>query len=152
MYFLAFLRSIMPNGPVCVLLYLSMIFKLYAIALPICLLIDAVWLGFIAKPFYTKQIGSLMLPQMHWVAAALVYIILVAGLVWFVIVPAVQQHSWTNALAAGALFGFVTYAVYDFTNFATLKGWPMTMVVIDILWGTALCAVVAATTAAIASR
>jgi uncharacterized membrane protein len=126
--------------------------KLYAIALPVCLVFDALWLGVVAKSFYGKQIGALMVPQMNWVAAGLVYVVMIAGLVWFVITPAVQQHSWLHALYVGAFFGFVTYAVYDFTNLATLKGWPIPMVVVDMLWGTVLCALVAAITTIIATR
>ena len=43
----------------------------------------------------------------------------------------------------GALFGFFTYATYDLTNLATLKGWPLPIVIIDIIWGTILSATVA---------
>ena len=42
----------------------------------------------------------------------------------------------------GALFGIFTYATYDLTNLATLKGWPLAIVLIDILWGAVLSAVV----------
>jgi uncharacterized membrane protein len=38
----------------------------------------------------------------------------------------------------GALFGFFTYATYDLTNLATLKGWPLNIVFIDIIWGMVL--------------
>ena len=38
----------------------------------------------------------------------------------------------------GGLFGFFCYATYDLTNLATLKGWPVKMVAIDIVWGTVL--------------
>ncbi|WP_425290082.1 DUF2177 family protein, partial [Shewanella algae] len=41
-----------------------------------------------------------------------------------------------------ALFGFFTYATYDLTNLATLKGWPLKIVFIDITWGTILTALV----------
>lgn len=44
----------------------------------------------------------------------------------------------------GALFGFFTYATYDLTNLATLRNWPVTVVVVDIAWGTVLCTLVAA--------
>jgi len=42
----------------------------------------------------------------------------------------------------GALFGFFTYATYDLTNLATLKGWPIPIVIIDIIWGSVLSAAV----------
>ncbi len=37
----------------------------------------------------------------------------------------------------------LTYATYDLTNMELIKGWPMKVVVVDILWGMVLCAVVA---------
>jgi uncharacterized membrane protein len=43
------------------------------------------------------------------------------------------QAAWR-----AALFGLVTYATYDLTNLATLEGWPLTVTVIDLVWGTAL--------------
>lgn len=126
--------------------------KLYVLALVIALAMDGLWLGVIAKSFYAKQIGFLMPEQMNWIAAGLVYVVMIAGLTWFVIVPAAAQHSWTNALMFGAMFGFVVYATYDFTNLATIKNWPIMMTVIDIAWGAVLGAVVSAITVAIAAR
>ncbi|MDE3157076.1 MAG: DUF2177 family protein [Acidobacteriota bacterium] len=45
--------------------------------------------------------------------------------------------------AALALLGLVVYGVYDFTNYSTLRDWPLTLAVVDTAWGTvasALCA------------
>jgi len=36
----------------------------------------------------------------------------------------------------GALFGMLSYSTYDLTNLATLKNWPVSITVIDIIWGT----------------
>ena len=41
-------------------------------------------------------------------------------------------------------FGLITYATYDLTNLATLKNWPTTITIIDIVWGTSLCGLVSA--------
>ena len=49
----------------------------------------------------------------------------------------------SRPLLLGGLFGFFTYATYDLTNMATIRGWPLTMVVVDVLWGTLLCTLVA---------
>jgi len=38
------------------------------------------------------------------------------------------------------------YATYDLTNLATLKDWPVSITVIDLLWGTALGASVSTLT------
>lgn len=49
-------------------------------------------------------------------------------------------------LLLGALFGLVTYAAYDLTNLATLEGFPVRMVVVDMIWGMALCTGISAIT------
>lgn len=117
-----------------------MFIKLYLIALPIFFAIDMVWLGFIAKGFYIKHIGALMKPEANWAAAIIFYLIFVAGLVVFVIGPAVEKGSWTYALAFGALFGFIAYATYDLTNLAILKDWPLLASLVDMVWGAVLAA------------
>ena len=117
-----------------------MFLRLYLIALPVFFLVDLLWLGVIGKNFYQGQIGPLMKDEVNWVAAILFYLFFIAALVYFVIEPAVEKKEWTRALLAGAFFGFITYATYDLTNLATLKDWPVKMVVVDILWGTFLAA------------
>lgn len=98
--------------------------------------IDLVWLGVVARSFYRDRIGALMLDQINISAAVLFYLIYVVGIVIFAVAPALQSGSWITALVFGALFGFFAYATYDMTNLATLRGWPLEVVVVDILWGT----------------
>jgi uncharacterized membrane protein len=110
----------------------------YVIAFIVFLAIDALWLGLVAPKFYKAQIGHLMAEKANLIAALVFYLIFIAGLVYFVLLPAVSNDSWVTAFANGALFGFVTYATYDLTNYATLKNWPLTMVIVDLTWGLAL--------------
>ena len=102
-----------------------MFIKLFLIALPVFFAIDMVWLVLVAKKFYQDQIGFLMRPDINWAAAIIFYLLFIAGLVTFVISPAVEKHSWSHALLFGALFGLLTYATYDLTNLATMKDWPI---------------------------
>ncbi|MGM0503263.1 MAG: DUF2177 family protein [Bacteroidota bacterium] len=129
-----------------------MFYKLYAIALPVFLAIDMVWLGLVAKNFYKKQIGFLMKSDVNWTAAIIFYLLFITGLVLFVIMPAMKKSSWMHALLFGALFGLITYATYDLTNLATLKNWPIMVTVVDLLWGTVLAASVSIVTYFIASK
>jgi uncharacterized membrane protein len=115
-----------------------MFIKLFLIALPVFFVIDIIWLVLIAKKFYQEQIGFLMKPEINWFAAIIFYLLFIAGLVVFVIAPAVEKHSWVHALIFGALFGLITYATYDLTNLATLKDWPILVTVVDLIWGTVL--------------
>jgi len=63
----------------------------------------------------------------------------------FAVQPALEQNSLSRALALGTLYGLFTYATYDLTNLATLKDWPVPIVVVDILWGMILSGLVSAT-------
>jgi uncharacterized membrane protein len=128
-----------------------MFIKLYFIALPVFFAIDMVWLGLIAKGFYAKQIGHLMKTDINWTAAILFYLLFIAGLVLFVIIPAVEKNSWVHSLLFGALFGFITYATYDLTNLATLKDWPVLVTIVDLIWGAVLAASVSIVTYFIAN-
>jgi uncharacterized membrane protein len=113
-------------------------FKLYGIAFVFFLVIDLIWLGLIAKNLYQRQIGHLMSDQVNWAAAIIFYLLFIVGLVYFAILPAVNDGEWLRALALGAFFGFITYATYDLTNLATLKDWPIQITLIDLAWGTFL--------------
>lgn len=129
-----------------------MFVKIFAIALPIFLVIDMIWLGLVAKNFYREQIGALMKPDVNWIAAIIFYLIFITGLVVFVITPALEKNSWTHALLFGALFGLVCYATYDLTNLAVAKDWPIIVTIVDLIWGAALAALVSIATYFIASK
>ena len=128
-----------------------MFLKLYFIALPIFVAVDMVWLGLAAKNFYAKHIGFLMKANVNWAAAILFYLLFIAGLVAFVVTPAVEKGSWARALLFGALFGLITYATYDLTNLATLRDWPLLVTVVDLIWGTVLAASVSVATYVVAA-
>ena len=129
-----------------------MFIKLYFIALPVLVLFDVAWLSLIAKNFYTKQIGFLMKTNVNWLAVISFYLLFIAGLVFFVILPALNKHSWTYVLLTGALFGLVAYATYDLTNLATLKNWPVIVTIMDLGWGMILSGLVSLITYFIASK
>lgn len=109
-------------------------------------LIDAIWLGVIANKLYKDELGSLLAAKPNMVAAVLFYIIFVIGIVVFAVLPAVASGNWKTALGLGALLGLVAYATYDLTNLATLKDFPVKIVIIDLIWGTVLTATVATLT------
>ena len=126
--------------------------RLFLIALPVFFVIDIIWLVFVAKNFYQKQIGFLMKPDINWLAAIVFYLLFISGLITFVISPAVARHSWVHALLYGALFGLITYATYDLTNLATIKDWPLLVTLVDLIWGTVLAASVSVITYFIAGK
>ncbi len=113
-------------------------FKLYLITFIIFFLIDMLWLGVIAKNVYKHYLGHLMATRVKWLAAMLFYLLFIGGIVFFVLMPAVDKGQWHYALLVGGLFGFITYATYDLTNLATLENWPLKITAIDLAWGTTL--------------
>ncbi len=126
--------------------------KLYGIALPVLLLIDSVWLIFVAPKFYKAHIGFLMAEQPNLIAALIFYLIFIVGLVLLVIEPSLLKHSLISAVLMGALFGLATYSTYDLTNLATVKNWPLIVTLVDLLWGTSLSATVTCVTYLIATK
>jgi uncharacterized membrane protein len=99
---------------------------------------DFVWLGTVAAGFYRSEIGPLLLAAPNWPAAGAFYALYAAGTVTFAVMPALRAAAWTRALLYGTLFGFFAYATYDLTNLATLKGWSLSLSVVDIAWGMAV--------------
>jgi len=125
--------------------------KLYLMTLVIFFLVDIVWLGVISKKLYKEYLGHLMGP-VNWPAALIFYAMFIAGLVFFVINPAIEKQSLFYAVSVGAFFGLITYGTYDLTNLATLKDWPVTITIIDLIWGTFLNAATAGITYHVATN
>lgn len=114
--------------------------KIYLVTFIVFFAIDIVWLGFISKGLYQQYLGYIMKTNVNWIAAILFYLLFIGGLIFFVINPGLAKDSWLYVVGAGAFFGLITYATYDMTNLATIKDWPLLITVIDLMWGTFLCA------------
>jgi uncharacterized membrane protein len=98
-------------------------------------LMDFVWLAVIAKNFYHNRVGSLMLINPQVVPAAAFYILYLLGLLIFAIIPGLRAQNLLVAASMGAFLGLIAYACYDLTNLATLKGWSLSLTLVDIAWG-----------------
>lgn len=60
------------------------------------------WLGLIAKNFYSDQIGFLLKSDINWVATAIFYLLFIAGLTFFVINPSLNKE---NPILSGLIMG-----------------------------------------------
>jgi uncharacterized membrane protein len=107
----------------------------YLAALAGLVVIDAIWLGYIARDFYREQLGSLMAEQINWTAGAGFYLLYAVGIVIFAVQPALAAAGVPRAMLLGALFGLFAYATYDLTNLATLRGFPARLAAVDMAWG-----------------
>lgn len=126
--------------------------KLYLTTLLVFFLVDIIWLGFISKNLYKNYLGHLMAPQVNWYAGSIFYLLFIAGLIFFVINPALTKQSLMYAIVAGGFFGLIAYGTYDLTNLATIKDWPINITIIDLIWGTFLNAATSGITYIIANK
>ena len=122
--------------------------KLLAVGVPVFILVDIVWIGMVANGFYKRELGSLARTTADgnfdvrlW-PAAILYTLVVIGLIVFVL-PRVQQGSLWDAARYGALFGFIGYGVYDLTSYAVMNGFTLRMTIVDMIWGACICALTA---------
>lgn len=114
----------------------------YVAVLAGILVLDAIWLGAVAKRFYADKLGYLMAPDVRWWAAELFYLLFASGVLYFVVLPLKATGSPGRAFVTGAFFGLVAYATYDLTNQAVVRGWPVVVTVIDLAWGALLTGMV----------
>jgi uncharacterized membrane protein len=124
----------------------------YGIALVIFLIMDAIWLGVVARSFYAERMGDLLLDQPRWGIAAIFYAVFVVGIVYFAVVPGLDRESWAHAALNGGLFGFFAYLTYNATNLSVLRGYDPVVAIVDTSWGAFLGALVAGGATAIALR
>lgn len=117
---------------------MMMFIKVFVISIIVFLILDILWLGVFARKLYYKEIGVLLKDKINILPAIIFYIIFITALAIFVIIPSINSNSIKEVMILGALFGLVTYATYDLTNYATLNAFPLKIVIIDIFWGTFL--------------
>ena len=117
---------------------MSRISVLYVATLVVLTGLDFLFLGLIAKGFFTAEVGD-MLGDLRPVPAVLFYLLYVVGVLIFVSGSA--GATWQSTLLYGALFGLFCYATFDLTALALLKHWSWPVAFVDIGWGAVVTAV-----------
>jgi uncharacterized membrane protein len=111
---------------------------LYVATLVVLTGLDFLFLGLVAKGFFTAQVGD-MLGELKLVPAILFYLLYVGGVLIFV--SGATGATWQSTLLYGALFGLFCYATFDLTALALLKHWSWPVALVDIGWGAVVTAV-----------
>ena len=111
---------------------------LYLATLVVLTGLDFLFLGLIAKGFFTSEVGD-MLGELKPLPAILFYLLYVAGVLIFV--SGSVGATWQSTLLYGALFGLFCYATFDLTALALLKHWSWPVAFLDIGWGAVVTAV-----------
>lgn len=111
---------------------------LYLVTLFVLIPLDFLFLGVVAKEFFTSQVGN-MLGEIKLLPAVLFYLVYVVGVLVFVSGP--QAATWQSTLLYGALFGLFCYATFDLTALALLRNWSWPVAFLDVGWGAVVTAV-----------
>lgn len=109
---------------------------LYLSTAAIFLVLDALMLGLVMKPLFTRHIGPLMIEPIRYIPAAAFYAAYVAGLIYLVSLPALKTGA--PVLIPAMVIGAMAYGTYEFTSFAIMRDWHWQMVATDTIWGTVL--------------
>ena len=120
-------------------LTLTQFLAAYGVALVVVSVLDALWLGWLARDFYKQELGTLMTDSVRIVPAALYYLLYPAAIVYLALTPA--PGGLGEALMRSAVLGLTAFGVYDLTNLATLRGYSVTLTMVDMAWGTFATAV-----------
>ncbi len=109
---------------------------------------DFIWWGVLIKNFFTNNMSHLMRVSdgrldIFYPSAIFVYFVMSVSLTYFCVWP---SHITTPLQAAmtGAILGFCLFATFDFTNHALIANYPIKFSIVDVCWGTFMCASVSA--------
>ncbi len=115
--------------------------KILLISIVIFIILDLIWLGFLAKNLYQEQLGFIARQKNGQISFILsvgliTQAIIALGLAVIISTTLQVSPSLVSAVLMGAFTGFVIYATYDLTSLSFVEGWPIKVTIIDILWGT----------------
>lgn len=108
---------------------------LYLTTAVIFLGLDMVGIRVIIRPVFDRHIGDLLASPPRLLPAAIFYLFYVAGILWFVSLPALREGAPLQALIGGAILGAMCYGTYEFTNYAVMQRWSFEQVIVDGIWG-----------------
>jgi len=103
--------------------------------------LDLAWLSFAGPRFYRPMLGPILLEKARVTPAVLFYVLYLAGLMLFAVVPGMESMNWKTSAYRGAALGLVAYGTYDLTNQATLTVWSSQLTLMDLAWGSFVSAV-----------
>ena len=105
----------------------------YAVTLLVMLALDGLWLGWLANDFYRQELGPLMADTVRKLPAALYYLGFPVAIVFLALNP--RPVSLGSAALRCAVMGLAGFGVYDLTCLAIIRGYTVTMTVVDMAWG-----------------
>lgn len=104
----------------------------------VVLLIDYAWLNY-AKSFYGDRIEKVQKEKMkiNNIGVVLTYSVLAFGLHYIMNINS-KPKTLGQAIERGAIYGFVTYSIFNGTTMSIFNDWDEGVAIVDTSWGTIL--------------
>jgi len=105
------------------------IIKTYIISTVVLLILDKIYLSQVSK-YYNTMITKIQNKKMelNYVGAIISYLFLTISINYFIL------NKQSNILDA-FLLGFLTYGIFDATNYAIISDWKLNLSILDTFWG-----------------
>ena len=107
------------------------------------LVIDGVWIYFVANPLYKKHLPESFLANPVRIVYALAFYLLFSFVLWFLFIRKATETN-TELLLNVFIFGLTSYATYSLTNMAIIREWNLNVTIPDLLWGGVISVLVTA--------
>ncbi|GGW91224.1 DUF2177 family protein [Alteromonas halophila] len=123
----------------------------YITVLLLFAVLDGIWLGIIAMPWYQDAFAGLLREPFitwPWMVFYLAYCLIVVVLA---VCPG-RHTSVLSALGRGAMLGAAAYGTYNLTGYSIIAGWPLNMTLVDLAWGTVATALLSTAGRAMINR
>lgn len=114
--------------------------QIFTMSLILFVGLDFVWLGFVMSDFNMRQLAEIGRIengkfQMNFYAAAVTYFLMALAVTEYVLPKLKAQDSLKKKFMTGATMGLIIYGVFDMTNLAVLKNYPLEFILPDMAWG-----------------
>ena len=114
----------------------------YFFMLTLYVIVDFIWITSFMQPYFTSNLGHLIRESVSTsfliTYGSIFFVFYVLGLYWFGVRAGISSNSAITATLSGGFLGFLAYGTYGLTNYIFFKGYPMTITLLDITWGSVL--------------
>ena len=119
---------------------------IFILSLVLFLILDWIWFSLFMKSFAKEQLAGFLRfsgenIDVNMVAAGAAYLCMALSVSVF-LTPQLTNGSFGRALGYSFLMGLIIFGIFDFTNLALFKGYPIKFVFADVLWGCLLYSIV----------
>lgn len=114
--------------------------KSFFTAFALFIVFDFIWLGYVMKDYNMNQLAEIGRIEngvfsLHYPAAIATYFLMALAIPLFVLPKLTGNNSVSRSFFIGALMGLIIYGVFDLTNLAILKNYPLAFIAPDMAWG-----------------